>query len=176
MLRLDMKQIWPNEAILLSQEGLLSLRAVCNERFREDAGSLVVDELSRYLTIRSCGHLEVVSTQSILEFAERNAAGPLSSYIRATYKTWMSPKAANLKGVLDKLSSILSDNFQRYLDDGERDYVSDLGSLVNSRDKVAHGENVQINMRKAMGYCDSVMYVADWYIECFKPGGFADHL
>lgn len=176
MLKADPQSAWPNEVITLSKEGLLNLRLVCDDQLRLDAGSAVVEELSRYLTVRSCGHLEVVSTQSVLEFAERNSFGPLANYICATYKTWMSPKASNLKSVLEKLSPVLSDSFIDYLRKGDRDYESDLGSLVSSRDKVAHGQNVQINMRKAMDYCDSVMYVADWYIESFKPSGLADSL
>ncbi|WP_314025925.1 HEPN domain-containing protein [Olsenella uli] len=139
-----------------------------------------VDALGKYLIIRSCGHIEIASSECVLSFLERHTSKNLDKYIRSTYKTWASPYANNLSGSLKKIEESISRDFMAFMSrqqssNGEKNSDT-LKQLVDARNRIAHGKSTVKTQKDSLVYSTFAEELGRWYEEYFKPGGCADKL
>ena len=139
-----------------------------------------VDALGKYLIIRSCGHIEIASSECVLSFLERHTNKSLDKYIRSTYKTYRSPNVDNLSDSLKKIGKSVFEDFKTYMSEqqssnGEKNSDT-LKQLVDARNKIAHGKSIVETQKDSLIYSVFAEELGRWYEEYFKPGGNADKL
>lgn len=168
---------WPPNEARQSLSNLLSLRDLLSKCFKEnDRYFDQVPELAKLLVIRSCGHLEVVSTSCFLAFVDRHSNSVVSGYVSQTYRSWTSPEPKNLRNLLNRLSKKSGEQFAAFLELQGQEFSSELGSLVDKRKKIAHGQNENVTARTALQYCAEAVAVGEWFVEYFRPNGDADDI
>lgn len=173
------KETWPPPEFVSSREELLEFKDFVQSVFREDTFSPQVPYLANHLVIRSCGHIEVVYSSCILGYIARHSSSAVYTFAEKRFKTWEAPTPGNLSRICETLSRSVSDDLSAFFESADVGIAgsckSELGSLVSSRKKIAHGQNERVATLKAIQMCENVAIpLSDWFVDEFRPGGKAD--
>ncbi|WP_145011631.1 MULTISPECIES: hypothetical protein [Kocuria] len=58
---------------------------------------------------------------------------------------------------------------EQFLSEDDSRRSDDLGALVNSRKKIAHGDGDQVTSRNALQWSQTALEVAKWLVDRFDP-------
>lgn len=170
---------WPPHKVQQSLQRLRDLKQLLDKKQAEKQADddAVTSNLAKLLVVCCSGHLEVVSSSCIIEFMSRHADPLVSEYVHSQYKTWQSPKLEQLKKTLSSVSKTIANDFEDFLSKdsyGKDNFLSEIGSLVDQRNRISHGDNDSVTERKAFQYYDAMNKISDWFISYFQPSGSAD--
>lgn len=166
---------WPPYTVIRSENRLKELHSVIEHlKIDADPADPAITELSRLLVVRSCGHLETTFSCCFLKYIERHASKTVADYVEGTFKKWQSPKPDNIKNNLRKMSPAIEERLRNFLTQDGRDYSAELGSLVNERDRISHGDNDRVTIRSSENYYKIALEISEWFLAEFSPGGAAD--
>lgn len=94
---------------------------------------------AKYLSVLVSGYLEQALKEILLEFAGRQNAVRLQSYITGTWPESRNMKPSNIKDILSHFDTRWAREFEEWLEAGDQ-YKSEISSLVSSRNDIAHGK------------------------------------
>lgn len=93
--------------------------------------------LTRFLVIRACGYIEEVYRRSVCWYVEyRSRPGIRDLVFNAKFSRGANPTRDHIKRTLKDLDPVLENDFLALLGDNDS-----LKSLVETRNKVAHGQS-----------------------------------
>ena len=173
-------QTWPPQEVIRSRSDLDELYDLVASNRKRRVNSDDNEMLARFLILRCCGHIEIITTECFLGFLTRRSSQPVTEYLRSSYLSWQTPNADNLKKTLNKASSNLCSMLADYLKTefgSTNSKVSEkLSELTRTRGAIAHGKNTPVTAEKSLELYTFTIDFSDWYINFFKPGGQAETL
>lgn len=125
--------------------------------------------LARLLVVRSCGYLEQVVDEVGRELMQERSGGVVRSFSQSWLPSHKNPGPERLSEWVGRFDSGWSFELATYLDEDDERLRRELSFLVDRRNRIAHGLNEGIGVRKALGLRDVAIEVADWFILRFNP-------
>lgn len=170
---------WPPSEYVNSKYNLKDLANTLDQARHDDSVFDYVSYLCEYLTLRSCGHIEVASTECYLAFVARYSSATLEDYHRKIYRSWESPTKDHLQKKLGNIDKELGKAFSYFIE--ENDTYGDkrattLKALVDMRGKFAHGKSSSLSAENALRYYEFAIELGQWYAGFLGPGGDAERL
>ena len=168
--------VWPPHIVRGSRERIEELRDTVLDLadMRSDDNQYIISELSRMLVVRCSGHLEVTFSECFLAFVERHSKSTICNYVNKTFRNWQNPSPKSMRDALKNIDEELSSVFFDFVNADGGALSSDVGTMVQQRCRISHGDNDQVTFRMSQRYCEAALTVSEWIVECFKPNGRAD--
>ncbi len=93
--------------------------------------------------------------------------------VRTFSLTWLertgNPSPSVLEELAGRFDRALQDDLEAYLNADDQRLRRDLYSLVNLRNRIAHGENEGVGRDRALRLSVSSEELSDWWILSFNP-------
>lgn len=159
---------WPSLEIQNYQKSLNDVRVVV-ERPNSNQSDEVSRSLARFLVVRACGYLEIVAEECCACYAESKSAPRVADYARSWLKRGRNPSPGALLDLVGRFGHDWADELTEVLNLDDELLKRDLLSLVDKRNKIAHGEGEGVTARKALALTESALTVADWFIDRLDP-------
>jgi len=104
---------------------------------------------ARYLCILVSGFLEVSVRSIYSQYAKDKAAPPVAKYVEKQLSNFQNPNMEKILNVARNFDSAWASRLEKIVDGEIKDAV---GSIVATRNQIAHGENVSITYIKIKTY------------------------
>lgn len=125
--------------------------------------------LSRLLVVRSCGHLEQVVKECSRAHIENRSGGPVQTFALSWMDRSRNPSRENLVGLLARFNVQWSSELETMLDADDQKLHRDLAWAVDTRNRIAHGENQGASAEKALTTRESLEEIAQWWVLRTNP-------
>lgn len=159
---------WPSHALNASRSLLEDLRDEVDS-LEVDASSSTEQALTRFLVIRSCGHIEFTFDEAFCSFAESKASPSVASFIRTQFFRGAGPTPDRILGTLRKLEPTKADRMEQLIDKDDQRLRRELSFLVDRRNKIAHGQSETVRKRKALDLANVAIEVGDRIVAELDP-------
>lgn len=167
-------ETWPPSEVTKSLIDLKDLYGVVLSNRKSHKNVEANNYLSRYLTVRCCGHIEIATSECLIGFVMRHVQPSIEDYIRETYIAWKTPNGDYLKKMAKRVSRELERDLSRFLK--EPFYDSTIGgsltTLTKVRNSIAHGKNSAITVEAALHYYALAIKISGWYTERLAPANW----
>jgi hypothetical protein len=160
---------WPPTGVLNLQQSLDELAEIVTEASRDGDADREVAWLAKLLVVRSCGYLEQVMLQVGLALTEAKSGGPVRSFALSWFPTYRNPSPEQLVNWAGRFDPEWSIELREILDAEDEEIARKLSLLVDRRNRIAHGLNEGIGVRKALDLKEAATTVADWFVLRFNP-------
>lgn len=132
--------------------------------FAEDAEML--SHWARYLCVLVSGFLEVAVREAYLQYARDKSAPYIANYVDSRLGFFQNPKMSKIV----ELARMFSPEWAEALEDlaGEEGKTA-VDSIVNNRNKLAHGEDVSITLVRVKDYYKRSLRVVEIVEEQCSP-------
>lgn len=157
---------WPTAVMRQRRADLITIAKTLRQLSWDNG---VVPHMSRYLVVRSAGYLESTRDDCIRRYCQDKAAPTVASHVASFLGTGRGVRPQQLRDSIASFSRSWADDFDAFSDGGDQKRRSELGALVLSRKKIAHGEGETVTMRRALGWSDTALEIADWMIQRYGP-------
>jgi hypothetical protein len=124
--------------------------------------------LARLLVVRACGHLEQVVKECSQDYVLRKSGGPVQVFAMSWLEKSYNPSRANLLDRLERFNPAWARQFEELLDAEDEALQRDLAWSVDTRNRIAHGENQGASADKALSTCASIELLADWWVDTLR--------
>jgi hypothetical protein len=104
---------------------------------------------ARYLCIRVSGFLEVSIRSIYSQYAKDKSAPFVANYIEKQLSGFQNPSMEKILRIAKSFNPLWADELEQRVDSEIKDAI---GSIIATRNKVAHGENVGITYTKISAY------------------------
>lgn len=125
--------------------------------------------LARFLVIRTCGYLEQVVEKSCVAYLENKSDFRSASFSRSWFGAGANPTPTKLVKLVSKFDPVWSESLNELFKRNDELLFREVSYLVDRRNKIAHGVNENVNIRKALDLVEHARKVAEWFTETFKP-------
>ncbi len=125
--------------------------------------------LARLLVVRSCGHLEKVVQACARGYVEFKSGGPTQSFALSWTERSRNPSEANLLELLTRFESGWAEELLELLSANDELLHRELAWAIDTRNRIAHGENQGAGPEKALVSCASMELLADWWVDRLSP-------
>lgn len=160
---------WPGLTLRTRRSKFLELRDLVDGQRADSAEEeQIAQELSRFLTIRAAGYLEITLRTCIEAYVERQASPNVASLVRDVYRG-QSLEPQGLEDRIRSISGEMAEDFREFLSEEDNELRRELGSLRAVRNRIAHGESERIGRRQALNFAETADKVAEWLIAHFRP-------
>lgn len=132
----------------------------------------VQGQLARFLVVRSAGHLEFTLHECIAGYVEEKSIPAIGSFVRSGLPRGANPHPDTLAKQLRRLDPSWGDDLDRFMDEEDGLRRRTLAAMVEQRNKIAHGQNEGVGVRKAKEYAETSVDLGDWL--CLRLNPFAD--
>lgn len=165
---------WPPWEVESSRQVLVQLRDHIVRGMKSDQNepkltSETLGWLARLLVVRSCGHLEQVAKECTKAYVEQRSGGPVQSFALSWMERSRNPSQENLVSLLERFDQKWASDFVALLVADDELLHRDLAWAVDTRNRIAHGENQGASVEKALATCASLLSIADWWISSVDP-------
>lgn len=157
---------WPPWEVEQSRERLCALRSVVDQ---VGVSEEVQGPLARFLTVRSCGHVEFTFDQCLSEFASRNSHPAIAAHVKVGLFRGRNPRPHDVADRMRVLQSKWGDELDEALDENDGYWRRELALLVDRRNSIAHGQNEGVTTRKAIDLAGVALDIGDWITVRLKP-------
>lgn len=159
---------WPSPILKQSRDSLIDLYALV------DAGSAsgsdtVLAQLSRLLVIRATGHIEFTLEQSLVHFASAKSHPHVANYILSTVFHGRTVKPHIFLERIKDIDGSWAEELTSFLNEDDQLLYRELAFMVDRRNKLAHGQNQGIGVRKALDLANVALVIGDWLTETIDP-------
>ena len=159
---------WPTHVLTESRRRLHDLVREINTL--ADSTNPEIDQaMSRFLVVRSCGHLEFTFEEALCSFAEARSNPQVADFVRSTFFRGSNPTPRRLVETLERMDKAGADGLRELLDDDDQRLNRELSFLVDRRNKIAHGQSENVRRRKALDLADVSLEVSDWVVAALDP-------
>lgn len=158
---------WPSLDLQQSRDSLLDLRSLVQGGLEKDA--TILTQLCRFLTIRSTGHIEFTFDRCLEHYASSKSHPFVAGYVGSTLFKGRSVKPGILVERMGDLNSVWADELNAILNEDDERLRRELAFMVEKRNRIAHGQNHGIGLRKALDLCDVAIAIGDWIVERMDP-------
>lgn len=167
------KHSWPTHELKQSRDWLKEQREhlVNLPSYPSDSLSdrdLVEGYLSRYLSLRATGHIELVVETVIREFARAQASPSVVNFIEQGLFKGRNVKADTLIERLGVFDSSLKEQLRHFLEEGNPPRKSTLNAMVKSRNSIAHGVSEKMTVSKALENSQLSLELTKFLVELFN--------
>lgn len=125
--------------------------------------------LSRLLVVRSCGYVEQTLVEVARGYIAGRSGGPPRSFAHSWLERGPNPTPDALVVMTNRFDAAWAADLQDFLGADDERLARELAFLVDRRNRIAHGLNEGIGVRKALDLKDVATEVADWLIARFNP-------
>lgn len=166
---------WPPWEVESSRQVLLQLRDHITRGIKPEQPhelklpSETLSWLARLLVVRSCGHLEQVVKECSKAYVAQRSGGPVQSFALSWMERSRNPSRENLVALLERFDPVWATDFVSFLVADDELLHRDLAWAVDTRNRIAHGENQGASVDKALATCASLQNIADWWISKVDP-------
>jgi hypothetical protein len=151
------------------QEALNELAELVEEVQRSGAGGPEAAWLARLLVVRSCGYLEQVVDEVSRELMQERSGGVVRSFSQSWLPSHKNPGPDRLAQWVSRFDTTWSVELAELFDGDDERLRRELAFLVDRRNRIAHGLNEGIGVRKALDLRYVAVEIADWFIRRFNP-------
>lgn len=159
---------WPSLR-LNNLERSLSRVAVLVERPTPGEPDEVTRALSRFLIVRTCGHLERTVQECCRAYVESKSFGRVKHFSHSWLSRFENPTPERLIAVVARFDSSLREELESLFNENDGELRREIGLLVDKRNAIAHGESEGIGSRKALDLLNYSKKLTDWFIRNFDP-------
>lgn len=125
--------------------------------------------LSRFLVVRTCGFLEQMVEKSCVAYLESKSDFRSASFSRSWFGSGANPTPNKLVTLVSKFDPAWSAELEDLFKRNDELLLREINFLVDRRNKIAHGVNESVGIRKALDLVGHARVVANWFTEKFKP-------
>lgn len=129
----------------------------------------VTRALSRFLIIRTCGHLERTVQECCRAYVENKSFGRVKGFSHSWLKRFDNPTPDRLLELVGRFDPSLKGELESLFEENDGELRREISLLIEKRNAIAHGENEGIGSRKALDLLDYSKTVTDWFIRNFDP-------
>lgn len=123
-------------------------------------------DFAKYLCILVSGYVETAVTELLLEHSRRNAAPTVQRYVEAQTRRLTNLNSERLQQLLGSFDPDWRQSLSLLLVDEKKDA---LDSVVNLRNRIAHGEFVGVTYQRITGYFTHIKPVVEKVAELCAP-------
>ncbi|WP_235497612.1 HEPN domain-containing protein [Frankia sp. R43] len=163
------REEWPPAETQLILGRLGELSALVQEQARIPDNQEVASWLARLLVVRSCGYLEQTVVVTSRAYISRTSNGMVRNFALGALKRAPNPSADALGELALRFDPALKSELRALLGANDQRLRRELNYLVELRNKIAHGQNENVGVAKALILKEVACEVADWYILRFRP-------
>lgn len=125
--------------------------------------------LTRYLVVRSAGLVEAVRDDATDLHCQRVGSPRLYRRVSSGLRSGQGVRPRQLVDYLATFDLDWRSELEQFLSEDDSRRSDDLGALVNSRKKIAHGDGDQVTSRNALQWSQTALEVAKWLVDRFDP-------
>jgi RiboL-PSP-HEPN len=155
--------------LVTSLQGTLDELSKLIDEVQRNGGDPEASWLARLLVVRSCGYLEQVVDEVSRELMQSRSGGPIRSFSQSWLPTHRNPRPERLVEWVNRFDVTWARELAEELDRDDERLHRELSFLVDRRNRIAHGLNEGIGVRKALDLRQVSTEVADWFILRFNP-------
>lgn len=125
--------------------------------------------LSRFLVVRTCGFLEQMVEKSCVAYLESKSDFRSASFSKSWFGSGANPTPVKLIKLVSKFDPTWSSELEDLFKSDDELLLREISFLVDRRNKIAHGVNEAVGMKKALDLVGHARVVASWFTEKFRP-------
>jgi hypothetical protein len=114
--------------------------------------------LARYLCVLASGFIENALRTMYSDYSAVNADGRSARYVKSKLKRFYNPRMHKILALSDEFSEEWAAELKRETAGARRAAID---SIVNNRNKIAHGDDVSISYGQLKEYYERVLEVVD---------------
>lgn len=159
---------WPSLTIMNYRRTLDGVRAMVESPF-PDQPDEITRALSRFLVVRACGYLEVVADECCASYARSKSSSRVADYSRSWLGRGRNPSPGSLIDLVRRFGQDWAEELAEVLTKDDEYMKRELSSLVDRRNKIAHGAGEGITASKALALTKVAEEIADWFVARLDP-------
>jgi hypothetical protein len=159
---------WPPHPVQISRERLVGLKGDL-EGLDDETSDNIRNALARFLTVRACGHIEFLFDECLATYVESNSHPNVAVYVRSGLFTGRNPRPDALVKRMSRINTEWSQELSILIDENDELLRREISFLVDRRNKIAHGQNEGVRIRKALDLADHALNIGDWISERLDP-------
>lgn len=163
-----MGRAWPPASLHQRRLDLQDARSLLRT-LPDDAADNVQRALARYLVVRATGYLEAVRDDVADTYVSAKAAPEVLRRVQYHLRSGQGVTPKQLEEFVKSFNPEWHIEFCEFLDDDDGVLRSDIGSLVASRNKIAHGDGETVTVSRALRWSEASEKVSKWLISRFDP-------
>lgn len=162
---------WPPATVVSLQQSLDELAELVEEirRKGDPDAEREAGWLARFLVVRSCGYLEQVIAEVAQGLAEARAGGVIRSFALSWLPPTRNPSPEQILQWVGRFNAAWSAELEELLMANDEELNRELSLLLDRRNRIAHGLNEGITVRKALDLKHTACTLSDWFILRFNP-------
>ncbi|MEJ5929169.1 MAE_28990/MAE_18760 family HEPN-like nuclease [Corynebacterium sp. H128] len=125
--------------------------------------------LVRYAVVRSAGLLESVRDDLAREYSRTIAPERVFNRIKKSLTSSLGCTPKQLQDFVRTFDSIWADELAKLFQADDSRHSNNVGSLVETRKKIAHGKSSQVSTSQILRWSDSVIQITKWMVNRFDP-------
>ena len=141
------------------------------KRVARSADEEAVAALARFLVVRSCGYVEQVSEECCRAYVTAKSDPRTTAFAASWLGKGRGPHPDKLIELVGKFDGDWAVELAAKFDADDQELRREIAFLVNRRNRIAHGLNEGLGVRKALDLCMYAKQVADWFILRLDPRG-----
>ncbi len=163
-------EAWPSRNLTNLERSLREVRRTIEHPDR-NLPAEVVGYLTRFLVVRSCGYLEQVIDETCRAYLKSKSAPGAAAFGSSWLGGGRNPRSDALEKLLQRFNLGLETELKEFFSQDDDKLRREIDFLVDRRNKIAHGLNENVTVRKALDLANAVTETADWFILRLDPRG-----
>lgn len=156
---------WPPVGVTQRRLELKELVSFVKSKVSDDASH----HLARYLAVRSAGVIEAVRDDVADEYCRSVGPARLHRRVSSGLRYGQGVRPNQLVEFMRTFDTDWADELDSWLKANDARRSNDLGALVTSRHRVAHGDGERVTTSKALTWAACAIEVMDWLVKRFDP-------
>ena len=162
------KESWPNLTLQNYRRAFEAHRLLVAKPTPEQTDDVGM-ALARFLVVRACGYIEAVAEECVTSYTLSRSSPQVARYCRSWLGKGRNPSPGNLYDLASKFDQSWVGELKELFAADDSLVKRELESLIDRRNKIAHGAGENVTARKALDFSDIAIRVSDWLVARFDP-------
>lgn len=159
---------WPPFEVTSLSHNLSTLRTVTLDE-EKSLEPEIRSWLARLLVVRSAGYIEQAVSECCRGHVRARGGGWVQSFAHSWLERTKNPNPENLTALIGRFDQAAAEEFDQFLRADDEALYRDLSSLIDKRNRIAHGLNEGVRPDRALDLADAADSIVDWFILRFNP-------